>query len=397
LSEEVPATEGIAKPAPTVAPRAEEFLDTYTFNPGDRVKIAVYGRDDLPTEYRVSVQGQIAVPTIGTFDVMTSTPQQFEVMLLAELQRAAKYSGVVAVESMEPIFVTGLVSKPGAYPYAPGMIAIQAATLAGGTLVTASPSWLPTEAIREASRQRASELELIGLLAKQARLFAERNGEIEISVPSTLVELAGASRAAVLIEQERRILQQGHLSIERQRQSFEVSIKEARTEIAAYEDEIANIKQQRRLRVTMLKPLKSLADRGLTTQQRLTDSQLLLVSIERDAQSAIANLSRARQGLERSERDLAMLALDRSSRIDKELRDADEQIAKAKAAREGAAKLVSYVAALPSEMLQSNNEFAISFEIMRKSKDGRFTSMIADEMTPLMPGDVLRARASHSE
>ena len=84
--------------------------------------------------------------------------------------------GIVTVDVIErrPVFVTGLVAKPGAYRFSAGMAVIQATALAGGTAAGANAASLPIEALREGSRMQASEEELRHLLAIQARLTAER-------------------------------------------------------------------------------------------------------------------------------------------------------------------------------------------------------------------------------
>ncbi|MEZ5923161.1 MAG: polysaccharide biosynthesis/export family protein [Hyphomicrobiaceae bacterium] len=379
-----------------VAGRQPSDPDAYTFNAGDRVKLTIYGREDLPSEYRVNTLGQVAIPTIGVFDVLSMTPQDLEIAVRNKIEQSIGNIAFVAVEPMEPIFVTGLVSKPGAYPYSFGMIAIQAVTLAGGTTTATSTDWLSTEAIRETSRMKTSELELIGLTAKRARLTADRIGVDEITPPTSLVELTGLQQAGEIIAREQQILDQDRQAFQRQRQTLEKGIQEAKVEIAAYEDELAYIKKQRKLRRNMLEPLQQLVKKGLTTQQRVTDSELLLVSIERDAQNAIANISRARQSLDRSERDLAILDIDRTSQLDKQIQEVEEQIAKARTNRNGSATFVNYVATVPAESLQSGGDLRVTLEIMRRTKDGRFVNLVADEMTPVKPGDVLRLRAARA-
>lgn len=389
----------VAEPSTSDAQDQSPSIDTsdlgYTFNLGDRVKISVYGRDDLPSEYRVNAKGQIAVPTVGIFTVTSETPQHLEAMIASELQKSIDHTAFVTVEPLEPVFVTGLVSKPGAYPYSDGMIAIQAMTLAGGILNAASSSYLPTEAIREAAHMRSTELELAALYAARARLTAIRDRADKIVAPQQLIGLVGRDTAEELIAREQRLLEQDLLSVERQRQSLATTIREARTEIAAYEDETVYINEQRKLRVSMVEPLQALAKKGLTTQQRVADSELMLVSIERDAQNAIANLSRARQALERSERDLVLLDLDRSIQTEKLLRDSDEQIAKALASREGSARFVSYVSGMPVEAAMG--DVVPTLEIMRKKMDGKYITLIATEQTQLMPGDVLKIGRTNTE
>lgn len=240
---------------------------------------------------------------------------------------------------------------------------------------------------------RTSELELISLLARQARLSAARAGELDIQPPAMLVDLVGAKHASDLITREQQILEHDRQAYERQRKSLELSIHEANVEIAAYDDELDYIKQQRQLRQTMVTPLQELAKKGLTTRQRVAESELMLASIERDAQNVIANLSRARQALDRSERDLEMLDIDRLAGLDKELRELDEQIGKARASRSGSLSFVAYVSGLQVERPAVDAGLGATFEVLRKESGGTFKIIAVDEMSPLMPGDVLRVKS----
>ena len=58
------------------------------------------------------------------------------------------------------------------------------------------------------------------------------------------------------------------------------SITEAQTEVEAYQKELAKIKEQQTIRATALETLETLSKKGLTTQQRMTNSQFLLASAQ---------------------------------------------------------------------------------------------------------------------
>ena len=163
------------------------------------------------------------------------------------------------------------------------MAVIHAAALAGGTSPSAFGPWLPTEALREGSRARASEEELKHLLAVQARLKAERNEESDITPPPQLLQLAGPEQAADLIREERENMTHRRDILDRQITLLNRSITEAQTEVEAYQKELAKIKEQQTIRATALETLETLSKKGLTTQQRMTDPQFLLASADRDA------------------------------------------------------------------------------------------------------------------
>ena len=104
---------------------------------------------------------------------------------------------------------------------------------------------------------------------------AERTESSEIVTPPALVQLAGAERAADLIRDEREDMIRAREIFERRKALLTSSIEEASTGIAAFEKEFAEVQEQRTIRETSVDSLEALSKKGLTTQQRLTDSQFL--------------------------------------------------------------------------------------------------------------------------
>jgi polysaccharide export outer membrane protein len=169
----------------------------------------------------------------------------------------------------------------------------------------------------------------------------------------------------------------------RQEASFNTAINEAKTEVAAYEKELAKIKEQRNLRETTLSTLETLSKKGLTTQQRLMDSQILLASADRDAQCAIANI-RSRQ-VDRAERDLAVLPSSAEWQS-RGLQTIDEQIAKLQVTIDGASRGWPNLG-LPSRLARA----AARYEIMRRH--GRGAAYHSAGETTAAAGDVVRVSA----
>ena len=367
--------------------------DAYKLEPGNRLKISIYGRDDLTAEYRVNDRGQVRIPTLGVFDAAGRLPAQLEAAVRQAFERVLMHPGNVAVDVIErqPIFVTGLVAKPGAYRFSSGMAVIHATTLAGGT--TSSAAVFPTEALRERSHIRGAKEEMKHLIARQARLVAERDGKDDIAIPPDLEKLVGRERAAQVIDDEKDALKRQRDLMEREKTALEASIKENKIELAAFEMELTNIGEQRRLRQATLDRIQVLSEKGLTTQQHMTDTRILLTSVDRDAQYAIANIARSRQNLERAERDLAVLWLERRVTISKELQTIEEQLEKQREIIDVANRVIDRIAGLPSALLTEDHEPEFRFEVMRKSGDDELHVIAATETTKLHPGDVLRVSA----
>lgn len=107
----------------------------YRLGPGDVIRLITYQEDALTAEFRVSDSGTIALPLIGTMKAAgLSTDLLAERISGALVTRKLLVAPSVAAEvvAYRPIFVLGEVSKPGQYPYQPGMTMVTAAAVAGG-------------------------------------------------------------------------------------------------------------------------------------------------------------------------------------------------------------------------------------------------------------------------
>jgi polysaccharide biosynthesis/export protein len=107
----------------------------YCLGPGDVVRLITFGEDSLTGEFRVSDGGTIALPLVGPVPANGLSPNQLgkrvsDTLTKANLLKSPSVS--VEVIAYRPIFVLGEVSKPGQYPYQPGMTVVTAAAVAGG-------------------------------------------------------------------------------------------------------------------------------------------------------------------------------------------------------------------------------------------------------------------------
>ena len=115
--------------APTSLP-----MTNYVLGVGDRVRVIVYGEEDLSGDYEINSTGMLAFPLIGETRAAEQTVQQFEAALRTKLKSGYLNDPRVSVQviTYRPFFILGEVSKPGGYPYVNGMTVLNAAALAGG-------------------------------------------------------------------------------------------------------------------------------------------------------------------------------------------------------------------------------------------------------------------------
>lgn len=120
----------------------------YRLQPGDVLEVLVAGIPDFRQHLTVGLEGNIGLPLAGEVKVgglpLTQAQQRIAAGLGNKLYRQYTPDGreishliigsevVVEVSEYSPIYVSGDVAKPGAYPFRPGLTIRQAIAVAGG-------------------------------------------------------------------------------------------------------------------------------------------------------------------------------------------------------------------------------------------------------------------------
>ncbi|AXS40968.1 polysaccharide biosynthesis/export family protein [Breoghania sp. L-A4] len=112
----------------------EVLTQPYHLDSGDRLRIVVYGQDNITNSYTVDQAGFISVPLIGEVAARGSTTKQLQTTLETQLSQGFLRDPDVSVEveQYRPFFVMGEVRNAGQYPYVAGMTAQTAIAIAGG-------------------------------------------------------------------------------------------------------------------------------------------------------------------------------------------------------------------------------------------------------------------------
>lgn len=119
---------------------AQEGLSDYRLGSGDKIKVQVYGEDDMTVEVLLSDAGTISYPFIGEMDVLGLTVGLLEAKILAGLKPDYFVEPQVTVTMLEyrQFFINGEVEDPGGYAFQPGLSIRKAVSLAGGFTERAS-------------------------------------------------------------------------------------------------------------------------------------------------------------------------------------------------------------------------------------------------------------------
>ena len=119
----------LAGAVPGAAGQAE-----YTFGTGDRIRLTVFGHEDLSGEFTISETGEISLPLAGSLNLGGLTIRQAEQKVVETLKPDYLVNPRVGIEVLDyrPFYIIGEVNAPGSYPYVNGMTVTEAVALGGG-------------------------------------------------------------------------------------------------------------------------------------------------------------------------------------------------------------------------------------------------------------------------
>jgi len=113
---------------------ASSVEESYQLGTGDKVRIIVFGEEDLGGEFQIDGNGRISLPLVGDVKAAGETASGLEQEIAGKLSEGYLQSPRVSVEISlyRPFYVIGEVNKPGEYGYVNAMSELNAIALAGG-------------------------------------------------------------------------------------------------------------------------------------------------------------------------------------------------------------------------------------------------------------------------
>lgn len=118
-----------------------DSLSTYRLNSGDVISIRVFGEDEFTREkVRLTDAGTVSFPILGEISMLGRTVGEIEKLLTERLKGRYLVNPRLSVwiDEYRSFFVNGMVEKPGAYPFQPGLNVRKAVSIAGGLRERAS-------------------------------------------------------------------------------------------------------------------------------------------------------------------------------------------------------------------------------------------------------------------
>ena len=114
---------------------AKQVVQEYRLAKEDVVEVSVWKEPDLSRTVPVRPDGKITLPLVGDLPAEGLTPAQLEKSVqdkLSPLVRDPRVTVIVHDVNGSRIYVTGMVSRPGAFPLRSHMTVLQALAMAGG-------------------------------------------------------------------------------------------------------------------------------------------------------------------------------------------------------------------------------------------------------------------------
>lgn len=374
--------------------------EDYKLGVQDRLRIHVSEWPALNGEAVVGANGEISLPVIGqiqaasldTAELAHSISQRLkEVSRLLELPDTS-----VDIIAYRPFYILGSVTTPGEYQYRPGMMVLNALSIAGGAYRSERFSAWDAERVSISSRGEIAVLALRreDLRAENMRLSAQQEGLEEF--PAAPAD-AGAQLLRAL-EEQRRIFNSTRERQDLEKASLTRSIEAREKEIAALGQQMADVARKRAATETELEQVRSLAKRNLAVH-RLFPLERTLADVLREQQELEIRKLTAEQSLAEQRRELGNFDDRRRNEVVAEIQRVNAQIREVEQQQQALQRLLDGAAQYSSQSAEDdaeNDEPQLRYVIVRTEGD-KVQEIEAAETTRVKPGDIVKVfRVSES-
>ncbi|WP_188610346.1 polysaccharide biosynthesis/export family protein [Chelatococcus reniformis] len=311
--------------------------ESYTLGPQDKLRIKVYEWrasqdklvewEGLNDEFIVAANGTISLPLVGEVMATGKTPSEVASAIGQRLQRRMNLvqppDTNVDVILYRPVYVVGDVTKPGDFPFRPGLTVLQAVSLAGGVLRTSD---LARDALTTQGELASTALQRDGLIARQARLKSEAAGGDAVTFPQALLARRSAPQIAALLDQEVSIFKTRAEAYRTQTNALSALKSYLEKEVTSLVAQMETETTQAALINKELEGISSLVAKGLAAAPR----QYALERAKAEMQGARlrleASMLRAHQEISKADISLLELKNKREGDVAIEIRETDQKL-----------------------------------------------------------------------
>ncbi len=363
----------------------------YRVGNGDTINILLYGRNDLSRRVMVDVDGNIPFPPFGQVNVLGLSLEEIQSRLdrlLVEKQFLNDPKVTVELAEAQPLYINGDVSKPGEYPFRPGISVRQLVALAGGY------DFLHYRASNPAlllSDQQAERDTLLMELARQqirvAFLRAELAGQADASIPTPEEIPLPRELLSEMFAIEAQLMHSLRTDRDQEKAFLQRAIVRTEEQVAALREQHRHEQENIRQLTEDLGRAQSLFERGLSPLSRIQEQQRSMAFSKSRLSENIANIALAARTREELTRRLQRV--DEQRRIDLigQIEQVDARIQVTQVRLRAVTEKLVYTGALRSHLLRRSKDGAEV--VIHRSRVGPQNRFIAGEDTLVMPGDAV--------
>jgi hypothetical protein len=384
----------------------------YRLGVQDKLRIHVQEWPALTGEFTVGAGGAVSLPVIGPVPATGLQPEELAAAIATRLQQkvdlASAPETTVEVSQYRPFYILGGVERPGEYAYRPGMMVVNALTIAGGAYrLPRTSAWnFERDAIASRGDLRLAAVRKEELAAKEIRLKAEAEG-LEKFPPAP----ANASPEVLhFMELEKHLFETRLERLVNQSATLKDSVVLLEREIESLHAQIAVAQKQKDSVSKELDDTRRLVERAILPAPRVLPLERTVAQIEREQKELETAILRARQQINSAKIQIGNLADERRSTAASELqklevtkKEVDERV-------ETASRLVSgssIMGSSPDDSSDVEGARPLLFSIIRE-EGGVVKEQSVTETTRVEPGDIIkvfrpretlgiRMRVSHPE
>lgn len=386
------------------------FADDYRLGVMDKIRVkvsewqtaegSVRDWDSVSGDYTIGTSGTVSLPFIGELPASGKTTADIGTEIGKKMQQlfglTDRPSASVEISQYRPVFTSGAVQNPGAFPYAPGMTVLKVLSVAGGLKRADSGQQFSRNMIQAQGDSSVLISERNRLLVRRARILAEINQKPTIELTDTLKRIPDVKQ---LIDSETALMNSDRTNLKVRLSSLADLKTLLTTQIEALgkkaetqSRQLAMVQEDRDKINNLSEQGLALSSRRLSAEQQVSDLQSGLLDIE-------TNTLKAKQDLNKAQQDETTTKNDWDAQLAQQIQDTEAQL------EENALKLSTSQSLMADSLLQSaesavtkdgGSSANIIYSIVR-DKDGKPTEIAATENTTVLPGDVVKVTVKLSQ
>lgn len=354
----------------------------------------------LSGEFAVSSTGMLSLPVVGTFSVDGKAPAEIAALISERLKGTAGLvnapAAAVEIAQYRPIYVVGIVEKPGEYAFRPTMTALQAVAIAGGfQRMELALGRFERETIVAEGEISVQQTQLLALQVRRDRLLAEAR-KAEAITFSDDIRRSLNDGAAQAMREESALFASHRKATRSQADLLQQSRSLLEEELRTLGAKAVTQQRQQDLVRRELNNINSLISKGLAVSPRQLAVEQNLAQSESQALDLILATARAKQEISRIDRTLSDLENQREIDIGRELRETQLSL-KQTDDRIIALRALIHESTALAPRLQNQQEKQLArmrFSVQRR-QGGTVNEIAIEETSPILPGDIVRVeRAS---